>query len=144
MVDGPDYSKNSGIKGVTFPNEIFMNSTLVKGCPMLVDIGWHFTIPDPDPVEETHSHDFDTVLCFIGSDPKVPSNLGAVLEMQLGNEKHMLTKTCAIFIPKGLEHCPLIHISVDRPYLQIVFAISQEKYFESRFTDNIITRTNFL
>jgi len=91
---------------------------------MLVDIGWHFTIPDPDPVERTHSHNFDMVLCFVGSDPKNPSHLGAALEMQLGDEKHMLTKTCSIFIPKGLEHCPLIHRRVDRPYLQIGFAIS--------------------
>ena len=122
------------VKGVTFPKELFMNTGLVKGCPTLVDIGWHFAIPDPDPVEQAHSHDFDTVSCFVGSDPKNPSNLGAVLEIQLGDEKHMLTKTCVIFIPKGLAHCPLIHRSVDRPYLQIVFAVSdKEKYITSHF-----------
>jgi hypothetical protein len=127
MVADPDYPGSDGIKGVTFPNEIFMNNRLVKGCPMLVDIGWHFTIPDPDPIEGIHSHDFDTVLCFIGSDPKDTSSLGAILELQLGDEKHMITKTCAILIPKGLDHCPLIHRRVDRPYLKIVFAITNKK-----------------
>ncbi|MCF6248443.1 MAG: hypothetical protein L3J69_13945 [Desulfobacula sp.] len=132
-------SKHGGIKGVTFPKEIFMNKGLVKGCPTLVDIGWHFTIPDPDPVEQTHSHNFDTVSCFVGSDPKNPSNLGAVLEMQLGDEKHMLTKTCVIFIPKGLSHCPLIHRRIDRPYLQIIFAISEkEEYIAFQFQDAIL------
>ena len=145
MVVDSDCPQGEGIKGVTFPNEIFMNASLVKGCPMLVDIGWHFAIPDPDPVEWTHFHNFDTVLCFVGSDPKNPSNLGAVLEMQLGDEKHMLTKTCAIFIPKGLEHCPLIHRRVDRPYLQIVFAISdKENYMVPDFTDNSPIRPNNL
>ena len=138
MKGGSDCPEGKGIKGVTFPNEIFMNSSLVKGCPMLVDIGWHFTVPDPDPVEGIHSHDFDMVLCFVGSDPKDPSSLGSVLELQLGDEKHMLTKTCAVFIPKGLKHCPLIHRSVDRPYLQIAFAITdKEKYIAPDFTDNL-------
>ncbi len=127
MIQSPDFSSGEGIKGVTFPHEIFMNENLVKGCPMFVDIGWHFTIPDPDPVEKRHSHDFDTLLCFVGSDPKSPSNLGALLEMQLGDEKHMISKTCTIFIPRGLEHCPLIHRRVDRPYLQIGFAIKDQE-----------------
>ena len=135
MIIGPGSSTDEGVvKGVTFPKEIFINTGLAKGCPSLVDIGWHFTIPDPDPVEQAHSHDFDTVSCFVGSDPKNPSNLGAVLEIQLGDEKHILTKTCVIFIPKGLNHCPLIHRSVDRPYLQIIFAISdEEQYIASHF-----------
>jgi len=134
MFSGLNCPQEEGVKGVTFPNEIFMNESLVKGCPMIVDIGWHFTIPDPDPIEKAHFHDFDMVLCFVGSDPKKPSSLGAVLEMQLGDEKHMLTKTCAIFIHRGLKHCPLIHRSVDRPYLQIGFAISdKEKTIASDF-----------
>lgn len=121
------YSHAEGIKGITFPNEIFMNSSLVKGCPILIDIGWYFAIPDPDPVDRQHSHNFDMALCFVGSDPKHPSRLGAELEVQLGDEKHMLSKTSAIFIPKGLLHCPIIHRSVDRPYLQIKFAIRSEE-----------------
>lgn len=113
-----------------------MNTDLVKGFPALVDIGWHFTIPDPDPVEQAHSHDFDTVCCLVGSNPKNPSHLGAVLEMQLGDEKHMLTKTCVIFIPKGLAHCPLIHRSLDRPYLQIIFAICEKEKYIAPCFDN--------
>jgi len=135
----PYGSQADGVKGVTFPKELFMNTGLVKGFPTLVDIGWHFAIPDPDPVEQAHSHDFDTVSCFVGSDPKEPANLFATLEMQLGDEKHILTKTCVIFIPKGLEHCPLIHRSVERPYLQIVFAISDEKkYISSQFKGTVL------
>lgn len=129
MVAGPRHMKDRELKGITFPNEIFMNTNLVKGCPMIVDIGWHFTIPDPDPVEPAHYHDFDSVLCFIGSDPKNPAHLGAILDMQLGDEHHMLTKTCAIFIPKGLEHCPLLHRQMDRPYLQIAFAVTDQETF---------------
>ena len=139
LISGPGGSKSEGVKGVTFPKEIFVNTGLAQGHPSLVDIGWHFSIPDPDPIEQTHFHDFDTVSCFIGSDPKNPSHLGAELEIQLGDEKHMLTRTCVICIPKGLPHCPLIHRRVDRPYLQIVFAISdEEKYVDSQFRGTVL------
>jgi len=145
FIGGPGGAISEGIKGVTFPRELFTNTGLVKGSTTLVDIGWHFSVPDPDPIEQTHSHDFDTVSCFIGSDPKNPSCLGAELEMKLGDEKHMLTQTCVIFIPKGLTHCPLIHISVTRPYLQIVFAISdKEEYIASQFRNAVLPGTRKL
>ena len=118
------YHPTENVKGVTFPDEIYMDSDLVEGAPVFVDIGWRFTIPDPDPVEWTHTHDFDEVLNFIGSDPNNPHDLGAEVEMQLGDEKHIITTTTSIFIPKGLPHCPMIHKRVDRPYLLVVVALN--------------------
>ena len=111
------------IKGITHPREIFLADKLVKGCGVIIDIGWHFTVPDPDPIEPPHAHDMDTVLCFIGSDPKLPSNLGAVLQINLGDEIHVLTKTCAVFIPKGLKHNICAHQKVDRPFVKIEIAL---------------------
>ncbi len=68
------------VKGVTFPDEIFLDSDLVKESPMIIDIGWRFEVPDPDPVEWEHSHDFDEALCFIGTDPSNPSDLGGEID----------------------------------------------------------------
>lgn len=119
------YHPTENVKGVTFPDEIYMDDDLVKGAPLFVDIGWRFEIPDPDPVEWTHTHDFDEVLNFIGTDPKNPHGLGAEAEMQLGDEKHIINTTTSIFIPKGLPHCPMIHKRVDRPYLLVVIALNE-------------------
>lgn len=128
----PDYFMAKDVKGVTFPNEIFMGTGFVKGSPALIDIGWHFTVPDPDPVEQIHFHTFDTILCLVGTDPQNPGNLGAELEIKLAEEKHILTRTCSIFIPKGLEHCLLAHRKVDRAYLKIEFGITDKnRYFRS-------------
>jgi hypothetical protein len=33
----------------------------------------------------------------------------------MGEEKHILTKSCLVFVPKGLKHCPFIVRRVDRP-----------------------------
>jgi hypothetical protein len=41
--------------------------------------------------------------------------LGGEVEFWLEDEKYLLTKSCLIFAPKGLKHCPLRVIRVDRP-----------------------------
>lgn len=122
MLMFPKCAASSMVKGITYPKEIFINHEMVKDCGVMIDIGWHFTIPDPDPVEQPHTHEYDTVLCFIGADPRDPGNLGAVLEIRLGNETHVLTRTCSVYIPKGLKHHIASHRKVDRSFLKIEFA----------------------
>jgi len=127
------YHPRQNVKGVTFPDEIYLDNDLVPGAPVTIDIGWRFTIPEPDPVEWTHTHDFDEVLNFIGTDPDNPHDLGAEVEMQIGDEKFVLTRTTSIFIPRGVPHCPMIHRRVDRPYLLVVVALSN--YYPSAEED---------
>ena len=112
------------VKGVTFPDEIFLDEDLVGGSKMIIDIGWRFEVPNPDPVEWTHSHDFDEALCFIGTDPENPKDLGGEIEFTIGDEVHTFDKTTVIYIPKDLDHCPFIHKRVDRPFLLVVVGLA--------------------
>ena len=130
------YHPIKDVKGVTFPDEIYLDGQIIEGCPVVVDIGWRFQIPEPDPVEWTHTHDFDEVLCFIGTDPKNPHDLGAEIEFHIGDEVHNFTKTTAIFITKGTSHCPFIHKRVDRPFILIAFSLN--KNYPSAAEDSTI------
>jgi hypothetical protein len=62
-----------------------------------------------------HSHDYDEIIAFFGSDPVNPHDLGAEVELWLGDEKHIITKTSLVFIPAGLKHAPLVFIEVIKP-----------------------------
>ena len=62
-----------------------------------------------------HTHDSDEIIGFFGSNPDEPHDLGGEIEIWLEDEKHVLTKSCLIFVPRGLKHCPLIIKQVDRP-----------------------------
>jgi hypothetical protein len=64
---------------------------------------------------EPHTHDYDEVIAFIGTDLNDPYDLGAEVELWLGDEKHIITRTSLVFIPAGLKHCPLTFLRVDRP-----------------------------
>ena len=126
LVENVAYHPIKDVKGVTFPDEIYLDGRILEGSPVVVDIGWRFRKPEPDPVEWEHSHDFDEVICFIGSDPDNPHNLGAEIEFYIGGEKHFFNKNTTIFIPRGLPHCPFIHKRVDRPFLLVVFAMNRK------------------
>ncbi len=63
----------------------------------------------------SHTHDWDEYIGFVGSDPADPHALNGEVEIYLGDEKHVLTRSCAVFIPKGLLHCPIIFRKVDKP-----------------------------
>jgi hypothetical protein len=41
-----DYHPTENVKGVTFPDEIWLDNTIVEGSPVVVDIGWRFEVPD--------------------------------------------------------------------------------------------------
>jgi len=62
-----------------------------------------------------HKHEFDEVLACIGTNQEDPHDLGGEIEFWLDDEKYLLTKSCLVFIPMGLRHCPFIVRSVDRP-----------------------------
>ena len=63
----------------------------------------------------SHTHDWDEYIGFVGSDPADPHDLGGEVEITLGDEKHVLTRSCAVWVPKGLLHCPIVFKRVDRP-----------------------------
>jgi mannose-6-phosphate isomerase-like protein (cupin superfamily) len=62
-----------------------------------------------------HVHDFDEVLAFFGCDPQDPHNLHGEVEFWYDDEQYILTRSCIVYVPKGLKHCPLIFRKVDRP-----------------------------
>ena len=63
----------------------------------------------------SHTHDWDEYIGFIGSDPEDPHNLNGEVEITLGDEVHTLTKSSAVFVPRGLSHCPVVFKRVDKP-----------------------------
>jgi len=64
-------------------------------------------------------HDFDQVLIFMGSDPRNIGDLGAQVELCLGSgrEKHMITTSTAVFVPKGTPHMPATTLRMDRRFI---------------------------
>jgi hypothetical protein len=75
-----------------------------------------------------HKHDFDIYLTFIGFNPDGLHDLGAEIELFLGEEqeRYVITAPTTIYIPKGFVHCPLRFVRVDRPLLLVHSSLAPE------------------
>jgi hypothetical protein len=92
---------------------LWLDDDVINGA-FYVECVWYWKGSE-QPIVEAHTHPFDEVITFFGSNPEDPQDLCGEVELWLEDEKHILTKSCLIFVPKGLRHCPLIIRRVDRP-----------------------------
>ena len=106
---------------------------IVPGCPMFVgcEILWGLPGGKPVSIELPHSHDFDEVIGFVGTDRDHPRDLQGEIELLIGGERHTLTKTCLIFVPKGLEHCPVTIKRISTPI--VMFEAANDPEYEKLF-----------
>lgn len=92
---------------------LWIDDAVVKGS-FQMNTAWYFK-PTEKPTVLAHHHDCEEVIGFFGGDPDNPSDLGGEVEIWLEDEKYNITKSCLIFIPNGMRHCPLRVVRVDRP-----------------------------
>ena len=92
---------------------IYLDNDILKGA-FYVECAWFWKGQDKSEVE-AHTHPFDEVITFFGTDPEDPEDLCGEVEIWLEDEQYILAKSSLIFVPKGMKHCPLIIRRVDRP-----------------------------
>lgn len=97
----------------------------------------HWCMPGhyhPDPVgHPPHIHVEDELLFHIGTNPDDPTDLGAEIEFFIGEEmeRHVINKSCVVFIPGGLLHSPWTITRCDRPW--IVVQVQQTEHRTEKF-----------
>ena len=108
---------------------LWMDDKVVDGA-FQMNCSWYFRPPATQmPRGDAHTHDSDEMIGFFGSNPQDPYDLGGEIEFWLEDEKHLLTRSCLIFVPKGMKHCPLILRRVDRPIFHFSTLTSSEYRF---------------
>jgi hypothetical protein len=92
----------------------FLDSNVIEGA-FYVETGW--TLPGfaDESHGGEHSHDYDEVIAFFGSDPENPFDLNGEMVLHIGGEVHTITKSCLIFVPKGVKHGPIDFNRIDKP-----------------------------
>ena len=97
---------------VKFP--IYVDSEVIEGANYFMAASHLGTTGRGAPPFE-HTHDFDEYLVFLGTNQKDPRNLGAEVEFWIDGEKHIITKSSAVFIPAGIKHAPIYFKRIDTP-----------------------------
>ncbi len=85
-----------------------------------------------------HTHDFDQVLLLAGLDMDDIGELGAEVQICLGEEMetHMITTTTGIAIPKGMPHYPMTVNRLDYPFVFVEVSVAKE-YSEKPYVPDV-------
>lgn len=103
---------------IASPQTYFRGAAALPGAT--ATIGWQvFTAP---VCWETvpHVHKYDEFLIFLGAQlPDLCKSFDAEVDLWMGKEleKHTITSTTVVFIPKGVLHCPLNFRAIRKPVL---------------------------
>jgi hypothetical protein len=78
-----------------------------------------------------HVHKYDEAVFFIGSDPEHLDELGAEVEISIGEqgkeEKHTFDKPTVLVAPAGLYHCPIVTKRLDKPYVCMAVSLTGKR-----------------
>jgi hypothetical protein len=105
-------------------------------------------VTQPFKMEQVpHTHDYDQCAHFYGGDPSKLDDFQAEVWFYLGDEveKQVITKPTIIYIPKGLKHCPLTFVKIDKPIIfqnvcftgEYVKTLEDGKQFHVRAKDGV-------
>lgn len=122
----------SRVKGFTYPDPVYLDAELCPEARTWLDIVWIREKTSPRELPGLHVHDFPEIVLLIGSDPYDLGDLGGEVSWGMGKgaeaESFTLTKTCAIYVPAGLWHGPLVFERVDRPILNVAIGLGTKGY----------------
>lgn len=98
-----------------FTHMFNMNDNVVKGA----FTAWAVWFAGPSPASQRykpHVHDnADEIHGYFGSDQKDLFNLGGEIEIWIEDEQYLITKSCLLYIPRGIQHAPWSVNRVDDP-----------------------------
>jgi hypothetical protein len=102
------FKEKSNLPAVEGPQAYFRGESELPGVG--INIGWQLFVR-PIRLERTfHKHDVDEYLIFLGAElPDLIGSFDGEIELFLGEEleRHVITKATILYIPRGLQHCPL-------------------------------------
>ena len=87
-----------------------------------INMGFRYYVKPYKMELQSHHHDVDEYLFFLGAQlPDLMANFDAEIEIFLGPEyeRHIITKPCILYIPRGFEHNPMDIKRVGKPLLFI-------------------------
>ena len=121
---GPQVIGQGYRDGYRMPLEhvIWMDEEVIPGA-FYVECVWFWPTDKEDKGSpEPHTHDYDEVLGFFGTDPSDLYDLGAVIELYIDGERNLMNETFLAFIPAGVIHNPLNILKITRPVFHFATA----------------------
>ena len=125
-LDLPEFRGKPGQPTARSHFMMWLGDGVVKGSPYTEAVWLWPAAADPKGGFPQHVHDHDEVLGFFGTDTGKVLDLGGEIEFWLEDEQYLLTRSCLIFVPKGMKHCPIVFRRIDRPIFHFLMVTGGE------------------
>lgn len=119
LVSKPIYKPCSGTENRPGLMMTYMSRALVPEASCYLELGWKNGLPKPNSPITEHVHDYDEIIMHLGGDSNTPRDLGAEIELYIGDQPITFNTTTLVFIPKGVPHGPVTLKNFTRPHIQI-------------------------
>lgn len=108
---------------------MYLDKDIIPGA-FYVDCHWFWPgdWPQHQPAVKPHTHTFDEVLAYFGTNPDDPYDLGGVIEIWIDGKQNITDRTFMAFIPAGTLHGPILRKRIDRPIFHFAVGTGQS-YF---------------
>ena len=86
---------------------VYLDSEVVPDASFYVEALWFWPGPRPQPQPgdepgvKPHTHPFDEMIAFFGTNPDDIHDLGGEVELWIDGEQHIIDKSFVAFIPAG-------------------------------------------
>lgn len=94
---------------------MYLDDEVIKGAFFLESVWFWPTDKEDKGSPAPHTHDYDEVLAFVGTNFKDPYDLGGIIELYIDGERNVMNQSFLAFIPAGIVHCPLNILKITRP-----------------------------
>ena len=121
MLKQLEEERHQGRSTVEFTHLMSVDRERIKDF-FYVDCSWLWTGSTQGMVEEPHTHDFDEVMGFVGCSREDPHDLGGEITIWLDGDRRVFNKSCLIYIPAGVNHCPIQFNRIERPVFHVNIA----------------------
>ncbi|OGO32853.1 MAG: hypothetical protein A2Z29_10330 [Chloroflexi bacterium RBG_16_56_11] len=113
----PDWGGNLSKDWTT--SMMYLDNEVIKGA-FVVECVWFWPTDKKDTGSPApHTHDYDEVIAFVGTNFEDPFDLGGIIELYIDGERNLMNQSFLAFVPAGVVHCPLNILKIDRPIFHL-------------------------
>ena len=99
---------------------LYLDSEVIPGafqmsCSWFWPGDWPPLKPGDDTRMKPHTHEFDEILGFVGTNLNDINDLCGEVELWIDGKRNVCDKSFMAFIPTGVIHCPLNILKATRP-----------------------------
>ena len=115
------YGGDQGVPDDSRARLLFMDNSTVEGA-FYLSAAWYLKDSDTRTPRQPTLMSMTRSSRSSADNPDDVHDLGGELEIWLGGEQHFVTKSCLIFVPSGLSHCPFWVRKMKHPILHFTTA----------------------